>query len=163
MLNLHRFPGAIGALILSLGMLSTWSSAQAQSLAEMEILRENIAADKRLIIDANLDLTDAEAAAFWPIYDAYQIEIEVINSRIGWLIRDYTVVHNTGAISDEQAEGFIDEAISIDEDELAIRKKFSRQLLREVSAAQVARYMQIENKIRALIRFDLAATIPLVE
>jgi hypothetical protein len=161
MLRMIRCAGMLSTLCaLSFGVVS---AVQAQSAIEMEVLRDNIAADKKLIIDANLQLSDAEAAAFWPIYDEYQIEIEVINSRIGWLIRDFAIAYNAGAVSDEQAEGFIDEAISIDEDEVAIRKKFSKRLLREVSAAQVARYIQIENKIRALIRFDLAATIPLVD
>jgi hypothetical protein len=161
MFRMIRVAGMLSTLFaLFIGVVS---AVQAQSAIEMEILRDNLAADKKLIIDANLQLSDAEAAAFWPIYDEYQIEIEVINSRIGWLIRDFGVAQNAGAISDEQAERFIDEAISIDEDEVAIRKKFSKRFLRDVSAAQVARYIQIENKIRALIRFDLAATIPLVE
>jgi hypothetical protein len=38
----------------------------------MEILREKIPADKKLVVAANIDLTAAEAKALWPLYQEYQ-------------------------------------------------------------------------------------------
>ena len=42
----------------------------------MEILRQKIKADKKLVVAANLKLTDAEGTAFWPVYDAYQKDLQ---------------------------------------------------------------------------------------
>jgi len=36
----------------------------------MQILRDKVKADKRLVVAANMDLNEAEGKAFWPIYDA---------------------------------------------------------------------------------------------
>jgi len=159
------------ATIRSYGMLSTLlvlglgaiSAAQAQSAIQMEMLRERVQADKKVLIEANLDLTADEAEAFWPIYDEFQTEIEVINSRIGWLIRDFGAAYSAGSITEDQAEDLLDEAIAIDEDDAAMRKKYARQLRRVLSPATVVRYLQLENKIRAAIRYDLAANIALFQ
>ena len=150
------------AALVALGFGAA-TTASAQSSIEMEMLRENVQTDKQRVIEANLELTAAEAAEFWPIYDEFQTEIEVINSRIGWLIRDFNAAYNSGTFSEEQAETMLDEALAIDEDDADIRKKFTRQFSRVLPAAKVLRYMQIENKIRAVLRFDLAINIPVAE
>ncbi len=40
----------------------------------MQILREKIRADKKLLVAENMQLTEAEAKAFWPVYDQYLYE-----------------------------------------------------------------------------------------
>ncbi len=56
--------------------------------SNMEILREKIHADKKLVVAANMDLTEAEAKAFWPIYQEYQAKLTKINERTGKAYRE---------------------------------------------------------------------------
>ncbi|MEE9538819.1 MAG: hypothetical protein V3W10_05750, partial [candidate division NC10 bacterium] len=42
--------------------------AQDKPADTMQILREKIQADKKLLVATNMDLTEKEAQAFWPIY-----------------------------------------------------------------------------------------------
>ena len=46
---------------------------------------------------------------------------------------------------------------------LALRKKTLTKLDGVIPAIEAARYLQIENKIRAVVRFELGDAIPLVE
>ena len=55
------------------------------------------------------------------------------------------------------------EALAVEEAELALKRKYLEKLSGIIPAMEAVRYLQMENKIRALIRFDLAAYIPLVE
>jgi hypothetical protein len=55
------------------------------------------------------------------------------------------------------------EVQAIDQDELTLRKTYADQLGKVIPGIKVARYLQIENKIRAAIRYDLAKGIPLVQ
>ena len=41
----------------------------------MQILLDKVKADKKLVVAANMDLTEPEAKAFWPMYDDYQKEL----------------------------------------------------------------------------------------
>ena len=53
--------------------------------------------------------------------------------------------------------------MAIDQAELAKRQSFLPNIQAVLPATKVARYLQIENKIRALIKYELASAIPLVQ
>jgi hypothetical protein len=129
----------------------------------MEILRDKIKADKKLLIAHNMELTDAEAKAFWPIYDAYQKDLQQINERIAKLVTTYADAYNKGPVSNETAKKLLDESLAIEDAELKLKRSYVPKLDKAVPGTKVALYMQMESKIRALIRFELAAGIPLVE
>lgn len=128
----------------------------------MQILLDKVKADKKLLIAANMDLTDSEGKAFWPIYDAYQKDLQTINERLGKAILAYADAYNKKSLTDAQAKQLTDEVLAIDQDELALRKTYAARLERAIPGMKAARYLQIENKIRAALRYDLAAGIPLV-
>jgi hypothetical protein len=147
-----------------LSLLATLTAgAQEKPASNMEILRDKLKADKKLLVAENLMLTESQSSAFWPIYDEYQKELEGINQRLGTLIQSYAKDYNARTMTDEKAKGLLAEAIAVDEAEVALRKKYSQKLDGVIPAMAVVRYIQMENKIRALIRFDMAANIPLVE
>jgi hypothetical protein len=128
----------------------------------MQILLDKVKADKKLVVAANMELNDAEGKAFWPIYDAYQKDLQAINDRLGKAILAYADGYDKKTLNDETAKHLSDETLAIDQDEVTMRKTYSSRLNRVLPARKVARYLQIENKIRAAIRYELAASIPLV-
>lgn len=150
----------IKALILCLVALPA-TSAFAQD-QDMQILLDKVKADKKLVVAANMDLTEAEGKAFWPIYDDYQKELQAINARLGKTILAYADAYNKRTLGDAQAKQLTDEVLAIDQDEINLRKTYAARLGRAIPATKAARYLQIENKIRAAIRYELAAGIPLV-
>ena len=139
--------------------------AQEESAEEtnMEILKEKLKADKKLLVAANMSLTDAEAKAFWPIYEEYQKELQALNGRLETTITSYAEAYNANTLTDEAAKKLTDEALAIDESEVQMRKTYATKLAKVLPGKKVARYLQIENKIRAMVRYELAAGIPLVE
>jgi hypothetical protein len=137
-------------------------AAEDESTAsDMEILRDKIYADKKLIVATNMDLTEEEAKVFWPVYEAYQVDLHKINERMAKLINEYAVAYNKGAMLDKTARKLIDEAIEIDMDEAKLKKPYVPKLSEVLPGVKVARYLQIENKIRAIVRYELASAIPL--
>ena len=128
----------------------------------MQILLDKVKADKKLVVAANMDLNDAEGKAFWPIYEAYQKDLQAINDRLGKTILAYADAYNKNTLTDEMAKQLTNEALAIDQDEITMRKTYAARLNRVLPGKKVARYLQIENKIRAAIRYELAAGIPLV-
>ena len=128
----------------------------------MQILLEKVKADKKLVVAANMDLTELEGKAFWPIYEDYQKDLQAINERLGKAILAYAEAYNNKSLSNTQATQLTDEVLAIDQDEIALRKTYAARLGKAIPGTKVARYLQIENKIRAAIRYDLATGIPLV-
>jgi hypothetical protein len=136
---------------------------QTSGTTNMEILRQKIKADKKLVIAENLQLTDAEGKTFWPVYDAYQKDLQSINQRLTAAIAAYADAYNKGPVADDVAKKLLSEAVAIDEAETKLKTTYVPKILAALPAAKGARYVQIENKIRAIIRYELAAGIPLVQ
>ena len=129
----------------------------------MQILREKIKADKKLVVAKNMQLSEAEARAFWPIYDAYQKDLDQINARLDQAIGAYAAAYKKGPLPDDVAMRLVDEALAIEEAETQLKRSYVPKLNAVLPGAKTARYLQIENKIRAVVRLELADAIPLVE
>jgi hypothetical protein len=149
--------------IVACGVGLIAASQQTASSTNMDILRQKIKADKKLLVAANLALTDAESKAFWPVYDAYQAELTALNGRTAKLVGAYAKAYNAGPITDAAAKPLIAEMMAIDQAEAAMRQNFQPKLEAVLPPTKLARFLQIENKIRALIKYELAANIPFVE
>jgi len=129
----------------------------------MEILREKIRADKKLLVAVNMGLTQTEAKGFWPIYEDYQTVLQKINRRIRGLLKSYAADYRNKSLTDERARKLIEEFLSIEQAEAKLKGSYVPKLSMVLPAKKVARYLQIENKIRAIIKYDLAAQVPLVK
>jgi hypothetical protein len=153
----------IKAMILCIAVVAVPAFAQDKPAdTNMQILLDKVKADKKLVVAANMELNDAEGKAFWPIYDSYQKEVQAINDRLGKTILTYADAYNRNALTDELAKRLTSEALAVDQDELTLRRTDKARLERVLPAKKVARYLQIENKIRAAMRYDMATGIPLV-
>jgi hypothetical protein len=153
-------------LLLAAAVLAAPAFAQGKPAADkpadnMQILREKLKADKKLVVAANMDLTEAEAKAFWPVYEGYQKELQKINDRLAMAIVAYAKEYNAKSLTDDKASKLIDEALAIEEDEAKLKRSFVPRLSKVLPGRKVARYLQIENKIRAIIKYEIAAEVPL--
>ena len=146
----------------TLAMAAPVYAADSAANTNMQILLDKVKADKKLLVAANMDLSDAESKAFWPIYDAYQKDLQKLNQRLLKVITSYADAYNSGAMTDQQAQTLIDEALAIEASEASMRKSYAVKLTKALPAKKAARYLQIENKIRAAIRYEIADKIPLV-
>jgi hypothetical protein len=156
--DLFRMAFVIVALVAAGPVL-----AQEPSADTMQALKEKIKADKKLVVSANLNLTDAEAKGFWPVYDGYQKDLGAINQRLVGLIRSYADAYDANKIDDATAKKLLHEAVAIDTSEAALRKAYLPKLEKVLPMKKVAIYYQIENKIRAVVKYELASKIPLAQ
>ncbi len=163
MKNSVKYLLATVSLCTALATANPVYAAAPATNSDMQILKDKLKADKKLLVATNLALTDAEAKGFWPVYDAYQKDLGVINKRIGAAIEQYANAYNAGVVADDVAGKLINESVAIEGSEAQMRKDYAAKVLKVLPAAKGARYLQIESKIRALIRYELAAAIPLVE
>jgi len=153
----------VTALAIVAGLAFPAMAQTTGATTNMEILRQKIKGDKKLIVAENLKLTDAEGTTFWPVYDAYQKDLQQINQRLSAVIMAYADAYNKGPVTNDVAKKLIGEALAVDDAEAKMKGSYAPKILAALPATKAARYIQIENKIRAAIRYELAAGIPLVE
>jgi len=139
------------------------SLAQDKPADNMQILRDKIKADKKLLVATNMEFTESEAKGFWPIYEEYQKDLQKINQRIAKLLEGYAADFRSKSLTDDKAKKLIDDAVAIEQAEANLKSSYAPKLSKVLPVKKVARYLQIENKIRALVKYDLAAGVPLVQ
>jgi hypothetical protein len=149
-------------MVVGLVGLAVAVAAQDKPADNMQIMRDKIKADKKLVVAANMELTESEAKAFWPVYDQYQKDLGAINERIAKMIKSYADAYNAKSMTDDGAKKLIAEFVAIEKAEAAMKESYVPKLTKVLPPKKVARYMQIENKIRALVKYELAGEIPLV-
>ena len=145
--------------IMSLGAMPAGSQENPSN--NMQIVIEKIRADKKLFVAENMQLTEAEAKAFWPVYKQYQDELFLLRTRAVKLIKDYADAHET--MTDNTAKKLLDEYMTIEALGPKLRKTYLPKFRKALPEVKVVRYYQIENKIQAALFYELAANIPLVK
>jgi hypothetical protein len=152
----------VGVVIGLCGVASP-GGAQDKPADNMQILRDKVRADKKLLVATNMGLTESEATGFWPIYEQYQKDLQRINRRLGNLVESYAADFRYKSLTDDKAKKLIDESVGIELAEANLKSEYAPKLSKVLPAKKVARYLQIENKIRAVVKYDLASGVPPVE
>jgi hypothetical protein len=129
----------------------------------MDSVRAALRADKRQLVAANMVLTTAENASFWPVYDAYQAELAKLATRTVAAIKTYADAYNANAVTDAVATQLTNEYIAIERDRVNLMQSYQSKFGAVLPATKVARYYQIENKLRAAVNYELADAIPLIQ
>jgi hypothetical protein len=157
--------GLVGALtgFAQLSWAQSKPAAGDKPASNLEIIHEKLKADKKSIVVKYMELTESEAKKFWPVYEEYQKDLQRSNERLGSLLKSYAADYRNKSLSDEKAKKLLDEWIGIEQDEGKRRSAFAPKVLQALPPKKAARYLQIENEYRILLRYELAATVPLVQ
>src|SRR5690242_187949 len=158
--EIKKITGAV--LVVALFGFTLIVMAQDKPADNMQILHDKIRADKKLVVAANMELTESEAKNFWPIYDQYQKDLQKINQRMANLLESYADDFRNKSLTDDKAKKLIDEALAIDRAEANLKTTYAPKLSKALPIIKAVRYLQIENKIRAVVKYDLASGVPLV-
>ena len=155
---------SLAAIIFTLAGLVAMPALGAGTLADgtdLDALRAAVRVDKHALVAQTLQLTPDEAKRFWPIYDAYQRDLDMINRERNITVID--VVETDKPMSNLYAKNLEKGLISADEAEIKSRRTCYNKLMRALPAKKAARYLQLESKIRAAQAYDIAGAIPLVK
>lgn len=147
-------------LVIGLALVAL-SPVQAQVQSDIATERAQLQSDRQAIVAANLPLTEEQATAFWPMYRDYRAEMQKLGDRLVDVIVGYA--HNAEALTDDQAAVILDDLLAIQKDELKIKTDWVPKFRKILPPKAVTRFYQIENKLDAILLFEAANQVPLIE
>jgi hypothetical protein len=151
----------VTVLTLIVAVVVVPAISQDKPADNMQIVLEKVRADKKLLIAENMQLTEAEAKAFWPVYDQYQDELFLLRARTVKLINDFADAYEK--MTNDTAKKLMDEYITIETLGPKLRQAYLPKFRKVLPETKVVRYYQIENKIQAALFYEFAANIPLMK
>jgi hypothetical protein len=146
--------------LVMVALMCSFATAQDTS-DNMQILIEKIKADKKLLVAENMQLSEAEAKKFWPVYQQFQDELYILRVRSLKLIENYA--DNYKSMTNDVAKKLLDEYLTIERLRQKVRESYLKKFRKVLPEMKVARYYQIENKISAVVNYEIAKEIPLVK
>jgi hypothetical protein len=136
-------------------------SKERNTLAYIQLLRADLNASKRTLIKESMQLDENQAADFWPIYNQYDVEQTKLGDQKLVLIQDYA--HDFLTMTDAKADQLAHRAMEIDDQRLALRRKYYDLLKKALPTVLVVRFFQLENQIQSIVDLQIAANLPIIE
>lgn len=152
---------ALALIPLTLGSSITFADeVDTEALAEGRALMKS---GREELMRGEMQLTESEDAAFWPVYEQYRSEVETVRDRQAKMISTYMEAYWAAELNDELAKDVLDEHFAISSAILKLEKKYLRRFRKVLPTAKVTRFYQLESKLQAEIDIFLANLIPLFE
>jgi hypothetical protein len=129
--------------------------------AYIELLRSDVKSEKTAILTETMQLTDDQAAKFWPIYRAYDLELQALNDQKLAGIQEYA--KNYGELSDEKADELAKLALELENKRNDLKKKYYEKVREQLGGVVAARFLQVENQMLMIVDLQIASLLPIVE
>jgi Spy/CpxP family protein refolding chaperone len=125
----------------------------------IDLLRKDVRSQKKQIIAENMDLSDAEAEKFWPVYDRYAAELSRIYDTKIALLNDY--VENYSSMTGDQAENYIRKRAEVEQSIMELRLKYMPAFRKVLSGRETALFYQLDWRLGLAIDVQLVQ-VPLI-
>jgi hypothetical protein len=152
------------AVVMVAGVAATAGRVWAQDASidnDIAVLRADLKADKTKIMTDQMQLTDQEASAFWPIYRQYQSDLDKLSDQKVALIKEYADKYDT--MDDKEVQSLAERSFALQKKRIDLRQQYFKKISKAVSAKSAARFVQVEDRIDMLVNLQLAASIPMVK
>jgi hypothetical protein len=155
----HARASIVVPAVLLFVSASVCADDRAQS--DVDLVREAMRVDKRALVAANLELTDAEARAFWPIYGRYQKDLLATRDSLFQVVEEDTL--QAVKLTDQKALELVQRYLAAQAARIQIRSSYLKEISQVLPGLKVARFYQIENKLDAVIDYAMAVRVPLAK
>jgi hypothetical protein len=129
--------------------------------AYAELLRTDVRAEKVAILTEVMGFTEAEDAAFWPVYREYDAEMTKLGDERVALIAEYAKTYEQ--MNDVTADGLATKALDLARRRQAVEAKYYERVKAVLKPRQALRYLQVEHQLLLLIDLQIAASLPIAK
>lgn len=149
--------------LLTAGASAQTATASASPLtdSDIQLMRSDVQADKNEIIHATMQFTDAESAAFTPVYRDYARDQQKIGDERLELIKDYA--KNYDSLDDTKANDMFLRMNKIEDKTLKLRGDYWPKFAKALGAKRAAKFYQVDNRLSLIINVQLTSAIPLLQ
>jgi hypothetical protein len=155
-------------LLVGIALLSGAAFAQTYSTPlptvndkDVALLRQNLQAESKKLIAKNMQLTDAEAAGFWPLYAEYSGEVRKVNDTRFGLIKDYARIYKT--MTAEEADSITRLLAQADKNVINLRLQYLPKFQQVLPGTKAALFMQLDRRLDSLFNVQIASQLPAIK
>ena len=163
--------GMVVATALGGGMAGAGAVAQGQQVTvqrvvsptmtdeDIALLRRDLRAMKMQVIGQNMSLSEEEGQKFWPIYNHYVKDLQLVNDKKYALLKQYAEMWAT--MTDQDALIYVRNWLEADGQAQALRLKYVPVVSQVLPGRKAATFFQLDRRLNMMIDLQLFSQIPL--
>jgi len=124
----------------------------------IKLMRADVRQQKAEIMGSMMQLSAADAAKFWPIYNDYDAELTKLNDLRVANIKEYARTYKD--MTDAKADQLIQAAMAYQKQRSELLSKYYERLKQAVGATTAARFVQVEHQLLLIIDLQIASELP---
>jgi len=128
---------------------------------DVALLRQNLQAEAKKLVTKNMQLTDSEAAGFWPLYDQYTAEIRKVNDTRFGLVKNYARVYKT--MTANEADNMTRLLAEADQTIISLRLQYLPKFEQVLPGTKAALFMQLDRRLDSLFNVQIASQLPAIK
>jgi len=137
------------------------TSERKLTAADLDSLRAELRSSKKQLVAATLQMTDAEATRFWPVYDRYAADVTAIKNGQYELVADYANTY--GKFDDKTATTFITRWLDLDVKTTSLRARYVPIVNKALPGLKAATFFQIDRRMQMAIDLKIASMLPILQ
>ncbi len=128
--------------------------------AYVELLRADVRQQKAEMVGEVMQLSAADAAKFWPIYEEYDSELAKLNDLRIANIQEYATSYDQ--MTDAKADELIQKALSYRKQRAELLDKYYERVRQSLGGIEAARFIQVEDQLLLIIDLQIDSSLPVV-
>ena len=129
--------------------------------AYVELLRSDVRTQKIAILTEVMGFSEAEDAAFWPIYREYDAEMSRLGDERVAVVEEYAA--NYEGLTDTVADTLARKALDLESRRQAVKAKYYDRVQKALSPKTALRFLQVEHQLLLIIDLQVAAALPIAK
>jgi hypothetical protein len=157
-----RLIAVLSVLLASSGALAqTAATSDTGTDTDIALLRSDVQAQRTDVVAHTMQLSDADAKNFWPLYREYSTKEQAIGDQRVSAIKDYAGQYD--AMTDAQADGLVVRMMKFDQSRTQLRTDYYPKFKKAIGAKQAAKFLQVDNRLNLLVDLQIANAIPIIQ
>ncbi len=144
-------------LFLSVGV----GFAQQSIDDDVTLIQSAFGMDKKMIVDAYMDLPESVSPGFWQVYEEYEEARRALSRERIKLINEYIETYDQ--IGEEEANSLATRSLKNDVSLSKLHAKYFKKFKKVTSAKDAAKFLQIDTYIHNTIRNAIQQELPFID
>jgi hypothetical protein len=128
--------------------------------AYIDLLRADVRQQKAEMVGEVMQLSAADAAKFWPIYEQYDVELAKLNDLRVANIQEYASTYDQ--MTDAKADELMQKAMSYRKQRAELLAKYYELVKQALGGIEAARFVQVEDQLLLIIDLQIDSSLPVV-
>lgn len=143
------------SLIIGINMI-----AQDPMTEEVDYIQSIYGMEKKNIVSQFLNLSSEQSEAFWPVYDAYEVQRKELGKKRITLLTEFETLNSE--ITEEKADAWMKEVIKLGKANDKLVSTYYKKVKKVVGSIKAAQFYQIETYLLTAQRFGIQDNLPVV-